>query len=84
MNILEFGRILKNGKIFVSSDYIKNTPFIFATTLKDHSENTMFLNSAKKYNCWKNFISNYELGNVRFENQKIKNISQDLIKSIIL
>lgn len=73
-----------NSLIFVSFDYIKDTPFMFATTLKDHSPNTMFLNSAKKYSCWRMFIENYNLGNVRFENQKIKNIVQDLIKSIIL
>lgn len=73
-----------NGKLFVSSDYYKNTPYIFATTLKDHSPNTMFLNSAKKYNCWKNFIENFSLGNVRFENIKIKNICSELIKNIIL
>lgn len=76
--------IIKNGKIFVSTDYIKNTPFIFATTLKDHTPNTMFLNSARKYNCWKNFIENYNLGNVRFESVKIKNIVQDLIKQLLL
>lgn len=72
------------GKVYVSKDFIKNTPYIFATTLKDHSENTLFLSSARKYNCWKNFIENYQLGNVRFENQKIKNIVTDLIKSIIV
>lgn len=73
-----------NSLIFISYDFIKDTPFMFATTLKDHSPNTMFLNSAKKYNCWRNLIDNFNLGNVRFENQKIKNIAQDLIKSIIL
>lgn len=74
----------QNGKIFVSSDYYKNTPYIFATTLKDHTPNTMFLNSARKYNCWKHLIENYNLGNVRFESLKIKNIAQDLIKQLIL
>ncbi len=72
------------GKVYVSKDYIQNTPFIFATTLKDHTENTLFLASARRYNCWKNFIENYQLGNVRFENQKIKNITTDLIKKILL
>lgn len=74
----------KEGKIFVSNDYIKNTPFIFATTLSDHTPNTMFLNSARKYACWKNFIENYNLGNVRFESVKIKNITLNLIKQLIL
>ena len=72
-----------NGKIFVSFDYIKNTPYMFATTLQDHSPNTMFLNSARKYNCWRNFIENYNLGNIRFENVKIKDIFYNT-KNIIL
>lgn len=71
------------GKMFVSKDYDKFSPYVFAITLKDHSENTMFFKSAKKYNCWKNFIQNFEMGNVRFENQKIKNIVQDIIKRLI-
>ena len=72
------------GKIFVSTDYLKDSPYKFATTLKDHTENTLFLNSARKYSCWKKFIENYQLGNVRFENQKIKNISTDLIKKLLI
>ena len=72
-----------HGKVFVSNNYLKDTPYIFATTLKDHSENTMFLNSARKYGCWRTFIENYQLGNVRFENQKIKNITTELIKKLL-
>ena len=72
------------GKIYISNDFIKNTPYIFSTTLTDHSENTMFLNSAKKYNCWKNLIENFNLGNLRFENIKIKNITQELIKRLLI
>lgn len=71
------------GKIFVSNDYLKNTPYLFACTLKDHTPNTLLLNSTKKYNCWKSFIDNYRLGNLRFENMKIKLIVQDLIKLIL-
>lgn len=74
---------LNNSKIFISTDYIKNTPFIFSCTLDDHSENTMFLKSAKKYRCWKVLIEQFELGNVRFENMKIKNIVSQLIKSLL-
>lgn len=74
----------KLGKIFISTDYEKNTPFMFSTTLADHSENTMFLKSAKRYACWRKLIENFELGNVRYENQKIKNIVEKLIKSLLL
>ena len=41
------------------------------------------LNSAKKYSCWKNLIDNFQLGNVRFENIKIKNTVQDVIKLLL-
>lgn len=71
------------GRIYVSNDFDKNSPFVFACTLKDHSPNTLLLNSAKKYNCWKSFIENYRLGNVRFENSKIKYVVQELLKLMI-
>lgn len=73
----------KLGRIYVSNDYYQNTPYLFSCTLKDHTPNTMFLNSAKKYSCWKNFIENYQLGNVRFESIKIKNAVQDIIKLLL-
>ena len=72
------------GLVYVSYDYDKNSPLIFSCTLKDHKENTLFLKSARTYSCWRFFIDNFNLGNVRYENQKIKAICQDLIKSIIL
>ena len=71
------------GKIYVSNDFIKNSPFTFACTLKDHSTNTLLLSSVKKYNCWKVFIEQFRQGNVRFENSKIKFVVQDLIKVIL-
>lgn len=72
------------GKIFVSNDYIKNTPFIFACTVQDHKPNTMLIKSAKKYNCWKIFIENYNIGNVYFENNKIKYVCQEIVKSFLI
>lgn len=69
------------GKIFVSQD--SNSKICFSCTLEDHSPNTMFYSVAKEYNSWKQFIKNYKLGNVYFENMKIKNICQDLIKNLV-
>ena len=69
------------GKIFVSQDH--NTKICFSCTLDDHTPNTMFYSVAKEYNSWRTFIKNYKLGNVYFENVKIKNICQDLIKNLI-
>ena len=72
-----------NGKMYVSNDYIDNG-LCFATTTEDHSPNTMLYSIAKKYNCWNSFIQNFKLGNVYFENVKIKNISKEVLKNIIL
>lgn len=71
------------GLVFVSSDYEKNTHFLFATTLADHSPNTLLLSSVKHYNCWKVFVTAFRQGNIRFENMKIKNICNELIKHLI-
>lgn len=71
------------GKIYVSNDYVKNTPYMFACTLKDHTPNTLLLSVAKKYQCWKTFIENYKLGNVRFENNNIQYITKELFRNII-
>ena len=68
------------GKIFVSTDYDNYSPYLFSMTLKDHSPNTLMFNSMKRYNFWKLFLENFKLGNVYFENQKIKHSMYELIK----
>lgn len=70
------------GKIFVSNDYNENGQ-IFACTLNEHTPNTMLINSAKKYNAWKIFIQNFNLGNVYYENQKIKQATREVIKMFV-
>lgn len=70
------------GKIFVSTDV--NSKQIFACTLQDHTPNTMLLSSIKDYNSWKTFIKNYKLGNVYYDNVKVKNLTQELLKAYIL
>ena len=72
------------GKIYVSDDYYHTSYNIFALTTKDHTENTMLMKSINKYNCWKKFIVNYEIGNVRFESQEIKAIFTEIINKIII
>lgn len=72
-----------NGKMYVSNDYLNNG-LMFATTTEDHKPNTMLYSIARKYFCWNSFIQNFKLGNVYFENSKIKNISKDVLKNIIL
>lgn len=83
MNVLAFGLIIKNGKIFVSNDYDKNAHFFFACTLKDHRPNTMLISSMKKYSCWKTFADNFKMGNVYFESQKIKHVTNEVFRLVM-
>ncbi len=71
-----------NSCYYLSNHYIKDTLYLFAFTLDDHTENTLFCKSAKKFNCIKNFIEAYNFGLVRFENQKIKSATYDIIKML--
>ena len=69
------------GKVFVSNNY--NTQIVFATTTNDLKPNTMLFSIARKLNCWKVFIANYKLGNVYYENLKIKLAVQDILSRLI-
>lgn len=74
---------LNEGRVYVSKDYDKFTPFMFSMTLKDHSPNTMMFNTLRRYNFWRAFVNNFKSGLVYFENQKIKHEVYDLIKQFI-
>lgn len=67
------------GKIFVSNDYDKKG-MIFACTTPDMKPNTLFISTAKDFYAWKTFMKNYRLGNVFYENGKIKGICNQLFK----
>ena len=73
----------KVGKMWVSHNIDPSYILNYALTLKDHQPNTLFLKGAQKQRHFRTFIENYKLGNVYFENVKIKNICQDLIKNLI-
>lgn len=49
------------GKVYVSFDYVNNTPYLFSMTLKDHTPNTMLMASLKRYNFWKLFLDNFKM-----------------------
>lgn len=72
------------GKIYVSNDYYKQSFNLFALTNSDHNENTMLMKSINKYNCWKTFMDNYNVGNVRFESQEIKGVFTEIINKIMI
>lgn len=79
-NIYGIWNSFNEGRIYVSKDYDKFTPYFFSMTLQDFKPNTMMFSAMKKYNFWKLFLENFKLGNVYFENQKIKHEMYELIK----
>lgn len=70
----------KNGKVFVSFDYLENSPFKFSITLKDSKPNVMMITALSRYDFWRNFIKNFKLGIVYYENQKLKHIVFEIIR----
>ena len=74
----------KLGKIYISYDYQKNSPFQFVITLDDFRPNTMLLKSLKRYNAWKMVQENYQLGNVRFDNMKCKLMFEEILKLFLI
>lgn len=71
------------GKFFVSQDVDPCCKLIYSVTVDDHSPNTLLLSNINKAVFWKKFIENYKMGNVYFENQKVKNIVYEVIKLCI-
>lgn len=68
------------GKMFVSEDVDPTYPIIYSITLKDHKPNTLFLRDKSRAVKFRIFLENYKLGNVRFENMNIKNITYEVIQ----
>lgn len=71
---------MREGKLFVSKDIDPTYPYVYAITMKDHRPNTMFLKTKSKAGRFKIFIENYKLGNVRFENMNVKNLTYEVIQ----
>ena len=71
------------GKIFVSENVDPSCKLVYSLTVEDHSPNTMLLKQINKSPIFKTFMDNYKMGNVYFENQKIKNITYEVIKMCI-
>lgn len=72
-----------NGKMYASFDYDKNG-CLFACTNEDHSPNTMLLSMGKKYRGFKLFIDSYKMGCLYFENNKIKSISNEILRLLLI
>lgn len=72
------------GILYVSEKVDPCCQKVYALTQKDHKPNTMLIKSANKSIFLKAFMDCYKDGNVRFENMKVKNISYDIIKLLVL
>lgn len=71
---------MNEGKMWVSKDIDPSNTNVYTLTMKDHQPNTMFFKSRAKRGYFNAFIENYKLGNVRFENMNIKNITYEVIQ----
>ena len=68
------------GRMWVSEDVDPSFLYVYTLKLKDHAPNTMFLKSQNHSTHFKNFITNYKMGNVYFENMNVKNITYEVLK----
>jgi hypothetical protein len=71
------------GKYFVSKDKDPTRTSIYCLTQSDHSPNT-FLTKGTKDRRIKEFIRNYQLGNVYFEDINLKNVFFEIIRLFLL
>lgn len=72
------------GKIWVSEHIDPYCKMVYVLKQADHKENTILIKSISKCGALKTFIDAYRDGCVYFENQKIKNIVTDIIKTCLL
>lgn len=72
------------GRMWVSYDVDPYCRIIYSITLDDHTANTMLIKRLAKATHMKLFLDNYKLGNVFFEDMKIKNVVYDVIRLMII
>jgi len=72
----------KMGKYYISNDIDESNKLSYSITMADHSPNTMLL-KGKSYNM-QQFVRNYKLGNVIFEDMHIKNVCYEIIRLFLL
>lgn len=68
------------GKMFVSEDVDPSCKLVYSLTVEDHKPNTLLTNQLNRSPYFKPFIDNFKMGNVYFENQKVKTIAYEVIK----
>lgn len=71
------------GKYFISKDKDPYTKTVFSLTQSDHSPNT-FLLKGRKDRFLADFIENYKLGNVYYEDINLKNVFFEIIRLFLI
>lgn len=71
------------GKFFVSPNVDPYCKLIYSITLDDHNPNTLLIKSVNKTVLFKTFMDNYKLGNVYFENIKVKSVVYNVIRLVL-
>ena len=72
------------GKLWVSEDVDPSFLLCFALTLKDHSPNTMLIQTRGRKGHMKVFTDAYKNGNVYFESMNIKNLCYEVIQMVMM
>lgn len=71
------------GKLWVSNDVDPSFLLTYSLTLKDHSPNTLLINTRGKKGHFKTFTDAFKNGCLYFENQNIKNLTYEVIKMVL-
>lgn len=71
-----------DGYLYLSDKYDPNTAFKFACSYDDHTEQTIFLNYRENY-FLRYCIKGYKQGWVKFENIRIKSVTQPLFNKCL-
>lgn len=73
----------QEGKMWVSYDVDPSFLTNYSITLKDHKPNTLLIKNNTKRGYFKTFLDAYKNGCVYFENQKIKNLTYEVIQMVM-
>lgn len=71
------------GLMWVSESYDPSFLLVYSLTLKDHSPNTLLIKSVRKQSQFRKFIDAYKMGCVRFETMNIKNLTYEVIQTVL-
>lgn len=71
-----------NGRTYISEDYEPNSKLFFAMTIDDHTPESKYI-SIKQHSYIKVLIEQYKIGDLYFENQKVKNAFMKIIRKCL-